>query len=184
MDPLSPFSTADPTAMRWIRPSPGESAYELRAGDSLLARMSWKGAGGSLAHITLADGECTAKRGGFLQPHVTLRDAAGRDVARLTMHLTHGTLEVAGGRSYSFRRAGLLVPAWQISEPGGRPIVHVEPVAERNHLQGGLVQVDPALAKNPALPWLVVLAWYFIHRAWFEDETLRASESILSAATG
>jgi hypothetical protein len=184
MDPLSAFSDVDTTAMRWIRPAAGENAYELRAGDALLGRLAWRGEAGSLAHVELASGEWTVKRGGFLQPHVTLRDSAGHDIARLAMHLAHGTIEVVGGRHFSFRRAGLLVPSWQITETTGRVLLHFEPVAERSHLQGGLVQVDPTLAKEPVLPWLVVLGWYFIHRAWFEDEALRASESILTAATG
>jgi hypothetical protein len=184
MDPLAAFSAVDTTAMRWIRPTPTENAYELRAGDALLGRMAWRHGGSSLAHVSLASGEISAKRGGFLQPHVTLRDGAGKDLGRLTMHLTHGTISMEGSRSFSFRRAGLLVPAWQVSDSAGKVLVHIEPVAERSHLGGGLVQVDPSFAADPALSGLIVLGWYFIHMAWFEDEALRASESILSAATG
>jgi hypothetical protein len=184
MDALTPFSSADATAMRWIRAAPDQHAYELRAGDVLLGRMTWDGRAGSVAHVSLATGDCTVKRGGFLQPHVTLRDSSGKDRVRLMMHLTHGSITVEGGRAFVFRRAGLLVPAWKISEPTGRLLVHFEPVAERTHLQGGLVQVDPTFVADPALPWLVVMGWYFIHLAWFEDEALHASESLLSAASG
>jgi len=184
VEALAPFASVDPTAMRWIRPAADQHVYELRAGDVLLARLAWDGRAGSLAHASLAGGDCTVKRGGFLQPHVTFRDASGRDQARLTMHLAHGTIVLAGGRTFLFRRAGLLVPAWQISEPSGRLLVHIEPVADRARLQGGIVQVEPNFVSDVALPWIVVMGWYFIHLAWFEDEALRASGSVLAAATG
>ncbi len=178
------FASVDRTAMRWIRPAPDRSEYELRAGDALLARLAWAKTVGSLAHADLSEGAWTFKRGGFLQPHVTVRDAAGHDLARLAMHLTQGTVTTASGSSFRFRRAGLLVPAWQFSDAAGRQIVHIEPVAERSRLQGGLVQVDATFESDPALPLLVMLGWYFIVLAWFEDEALRASESFLSAASG
>ena len=57
MDPLAAFSAVDTTAMRWIRPTPTENAYELRAGDALLGRMAWRHGGSSLAHVSLASGE-------------------------------------------------------------------------------------------------------------------------------
>ena len=170
--------------MRWIRPTADRHVYELRAGDALLAQLAWPGGAGSLAHASIAGAELSLKRGGFLQPHVTLRDAGGHDLARLSMHLHHGTVLLASGRSFLFRRAGMLVPAWQVSDPAGRLLVHLEPVAERGRLQGGLVQVEPTFVRDPALADLVLLAWYFIHLAWFEDEALHASESILSAASG
>ena len=184
MDAPQPFASVDPTAMRWIRPVADKQSYELRAGDTLLARLEWAGRVGSLAHATTADQTWTLKRGGFLQPHVTVRDAGGQDRARLSMHLSAGTLEVPGGGAYRFRRAGLLVPAWQFWDPAGRQIVHIEPVAERTRLSGGLIQVDPEFAKHPVLPLLVTVGWYFIVLAWFEDEAARASETILAAASG
>ncbi|MCI4361453.1 MAG: hypothetical protein L3J91_07080 [Thermoplasmata archaeon] len=184
MEPIQPFTAADPTAMRWIRPEAERHAYELRAGDALLARVVWAHSVGSLAHVSLAGAELSLKRGGFLQPHVTLRDASGADLGRLAMHFQHGTMTLSGGRGFLFRRAGIFVPAWQISDAQQRPLVHIEPVADRARLQGGIVQVDPGFAQDPALATLVVMGWYFIVLAWFEDETLRASESVLSAASG
>lgn len=184
METFQRFDGADVRAMRWVRTSDPTQTFELRAGDVLLARLAWAKGTGSLARATLADTTWSLKRGGFLQPHVTVRDPEGKDLARLAMHLSRGDLAIVGDGNYGFRRAGLLVPAWQFTDAAGRALAHLEPVAERSRLQGGLLQAGPSLVADPALPLLAVVGWYFVVLAWFEDEAIRASETVLTDLSG
>jgi hypothetical protein len=183
MEGLRPFGEVDTAAMRWIRTAPDRREFELRAGDALLARLRWEHPVGSLAHAETAEAAWTLKRGGFLQPHVTAR-VGGTDKARLALHLAAGLLDITGGGQYRFRRAGLLVPAWQFTDRSGKVLVHLEPVAERGRLQGGLVQVDPSAVRQPDLVYLAVMGWYFIVLAWFEDEIAGASSAAMDAVSG
>ena len=184
MPAFSDLSAIDPSAMRWIRIAPDRNAFELRAGDAIVAELSWPSSAGSLAHVGTSRGTWTLKRGGFLQPHVTVRDAEGREVARLQAHLTGGIVEIGGGLRYRLRRAGILVPSWQVFGPTGPALVHLEPVSERRHLEGGLVQVEEGFLRSPDLGLLVVLAWYFIVLAWFEDEAMNATVAAMAAING
>lgn len=183
MAELRPFSSVDLTALRWVRSTVERHEFLLQSGDVAVARLDFARSVGSLARAATSNDEWSLKRGGFLHPHVSIRRADGTDIARMEAHLGGGTLRVVGGASYGFRRAGLLVPAWQVLDAEGRPVVHVEPVIERRHLAGGLVQVDPTVAMSPDLPALLVVSWYFIVLAWFEDETILTTTAALSAVS-
>ena len=65
--------------LRWVQPSVRQSAYELRAGDEVVAALRWHKACGSLADATTEDRHWTFKRTGFWHPRVTVRveDARG-----------------------------------------------------------------------------------------------------------
>ncbi len=183
MAELRPFASVDLTALRWTRLATDRHEFLLQSGGTALARLDLAGPVGSLAHATLSNDAWTLKRGGFLHPHVTVRRRDGIDLARLQAHLGGGTLSVVQGARYGFRRAGLLVPAWQFLDPSDRPIVHIEPVVERRRLAGGLVQVDPSATGNPDLPLLLIVGWYFVFLASFEDETVQATAAALSAVS-
>lgn len=182
MAELRPFSSADLTALRWVRVAGDRHEFLLQSGDLSLARLDFAGSIGSTAHAATSNDAWTVESGGFLRPHVSLHRDDGTALARLSVHhLSGGTLTVEGGGSYEFRRAGLLVPAWQFVASDARPVVHIEPVMERGRIAGGLVQVDPATATDATLPVLLIVGWYFIVRAWFEDETIHATTAALSA---
>lgn len=183
MPELRPFSSVDLIALRWVRAAGVPHEFLLQSADVAVAGLDFVGSVGSLAHARTSNDAWTLKRGGFLHPHVSIRRADGTDVARMEAHLGGGTLRVVGGSSYGFRRAGLLVPAWQVLDANGRPVVHVEPVIERRHLAGGLVQVDPSIAESADLPALLVVSWYFIVLAWFEDETILTTTAALAAVS-
>ena len=148
-------------------------AFTLDAGDAHIAELSWSRREGSLATFKTVTGSWTLKRTGFLDPRVTVR-VAGQEatVARLSAHLSAHRIEVRGGGSYQFRRAGMLVPAWTVSTDDGHELLHIEPVREGRKLEGGAVLVSDLGAGAPDLLLLVALSWYFIVLAWFEDEAL------------
>ena len=183
MEPFRAFAECDTSAMRWVRSTSDRHEFDLRSGELLLARLVFAGSVGSLARAELWEAQWTLKRGGFLQPHVTVRGAEGTEVARLSAHLTGGILTTPAGRSFRFHRTGLLVPAWQFYDAAGRAVVHVEPVSERGRLQGGLVQTDPSMTKAPELPAMTITGWYFIVLAWLEDEAVHAAQAVLQAAS-
>lgn len=175
------FGTADTSALRWTRTSREPAVYELRAGERGLGSLRWTHAVGSLAVAESAAGRWTLKRGGFLNPHISVRGGDGAAVARLDVHLRQGLLRTPAGASYLLRRAGLLVPAWQVTDLAGHLLAHIEPVRAGGHLEGGSVEVAEPGRSLPDLPLLLVTAWHFIVLAWFEDEALAASATALDA---
>ncbi|MCI4369471.1 MAG: hypothetical protein L3K09_07920, partial [Thermoplasmata archaeon] len=79
------------------------------------------------------------------------------------------------------RRVGISVPAWDITDLGGRGVAHIEPVADRLRLVGGVVNVGPSGAKSPDLLMGVVVAWYLIALGWVEEELAAATVASLVA---
>jgi hypothetical protein len=170
---LSALSSVDRSALRWQRTNDAPMEFTLSSGDAPVARLRWNQAGGSLASADLATGQWTLKRGGFLNPHITVRRSGGGEtLARLTAHLSHHQIELPGGPSYRFHRAGVLVPAWKVSAGDGSEVLHIEPVRDARRLEGGAVIVAPGATGLAELLLLVVLSWHFIALAWFEDEAL------------
>jgi hypothetical protein len=169
--PLTPFSSVDRSTLRWLRDRDHPDAFSLLSGDATAATLEWQSRGASLATARTSSGEWSLKRGGFLNPHITVR--SGEVVlGRLSVHLNYHQIDVLGGRSYRFHRAGVLVPAWQVTSRDGKELLHVEPAREGRRLSAGAVIVAPEATALPELLLLVVLSWYFIVLAWFEDEAL------------
>jgi hypothetical protein len=175
----------DVGALRWTPVADSPRSFELRAGDALLARLDFPHSAGSLGHATTASGTYSLKRGGFLVPHVTIRtNPEGPDLARLTAHFGTALLDVDGKNTYRLHRAGLLVPAWQVTDFAATPLVDIEPVADGRRLAGGLATVSAVGRGSPDLLLILVVAWYFILLTWFEDEAVAASRRVLSAVSG
>jgi hypothetical protein len=169
---LVPFASVDRSALRWQRTAETPMEFTLSSGDAPVARVRWAHVGGSLASAELSGETWTLKRGGFLNPNITARAADGTTVARLTVHLSHHTIELPGGAAYRFHRAGVLLPAWKVTGDDGQEVLHLEPVREGRRLEGGAVIAPPYATDRPELLLLIVVAWYFIVLAWFEDEAL------------
>jgi hypothetical protein len=180
---LTPFASVDPTALRWLRTGDSPMEFELSAGDQRVARLAWNRPSGTLATLTTSGGTTTMKRVGFLHPRVTARAGnpprdtarAGnppRDTARVSVHLNYHRIEFPGGASFRFHRAGLLLPAWQVTTDAGEELLHLEPVRDGRKLVGGAVVASAAGAHRPELSLLIGLAWYVIVLSWFEDEAL------------
>lgn len=178
------MASVDASALRWLRTSKTPVAFELSAGDTPIGRLTWARDAGSLATWTTSDGSTTLKRVGFFHPRVTARRANDpRDIARVSVHLNYHRIELTGGPGYRFHRAGLLVPAWQVTTESGVEVLHVEPVREGRDLAGGAVVAPEAASKRPELALLLALSWYVIVLSWFEDEALVPFEGPDAPAT-
>ena len=175
---LTPFSSVDRSTLRWLRTNEDPEEFTLSSGESSVATLRWVRRGGSLATAETPDGVWTLKRGGFLNPHVTVRTQGSDAVrARLSVHLNHHELALENGQVYRFRRAGMLVPAWKLTTLQGTEVLHIERVRVGRKLPAGAVLAASTAVDLPELLLLVVLSWYFIVLAWFEDEALTALES-------
>jgi hypothetical protein len=170
---LVPLSSVDRSGLRWLRDRDHPDAFSLLSGDATVATLEWQARGASVATLRSAAGEWTLKRGGFLNPHILVR-SEGKVLARLSVHFNYHQIDITGGSSYRFHRAGMLVPAWQVTSKDAKEVLHVEPVREGRHLSAGAAMVAPDAAALPELLLLLVLSWYFIVLAWFEDETVEA----------
>lgn len=168
---LSSIATVDRSTFRWIRGRERPASFALLSGDATAATLEWQTAEGSLAVARTASGEWTMKRGGFLNPHITVR-SQGTVIARLSVHLNYHQIDVSGGRSYRFHRAGVLLPAWKVTTGTGQELLHIEPAREGHHLRAGAVLASPEGQRNKDLLLLIGLTWYFIVTAWFEDEAV------------
>jgi hypothetical protein len=175
--PLVPFSSVDRSALRWLRSQEEPVEFTLSAGDRPVATLrSPKQAHAPSVAETVGQTWYLEKRG-FLNPHLTLHDReGGPPLARVSVHLNYHRIEVTGGANYRFHRAGLLVPAWQITSDDGTELAHLEPARETRRLEGGAVLVTPRGVASKDLLALLLLSWFFIVTAWFEDEAMMPLE--------
>lgn len=182
---MEPLSSVDPDLLRWIRVDAEKHEFDLKAGDATIAALRWKSALGSMATVESAAGQRTIKRTGFLNPRITVRDAAsGKDLAHLDAHPSRSTLVLAGGNTYDWHRTGLLVPGWHFRDRHGKEVLSLEPVREGLRLEGALVEVTETGRALPELLLLLLLGFYFIALAWLEDQAAAASSALLTAAVG
>lgn len=177
--PLAPFPSVDRSALRWIRTAEAPAEFTLSAGDQPLVVLRWSKQAHAPARAETSGGTWYLERGGFLNPHLSLHATeSGPSLARVSVHLNYHAIEFVGGAQYRFHRAGLLVPAWQITTTDGKELVHLEPTRETRRLEGAAVLVSPLGAASPDLPSLLVLTWFFIVLAWFEDEAMMPIERL------
>ncbi len=178
------LSEVDTSDLRWTRTGEGHT-YRLVSGSEAVASLHWQKSVGSLATAETAEGRWTLKRGGFMSPTVSVRDAEhGQDLAILHVHWNVSTLTARGGAVFRWTRIGFWVPAWQVTDQAGAELVHFEPVRKDSHLEGGLALVAPRGRTIPELLLLLVLGWYFIVLAWIEDQAVAASGRVLAATAG
>lgn len=170
--PLAPIASVDRSTLRWLRTGGTLPEYTLLAGETAVAVVRFAHRTGAAATAEIAEGTWSLDRRGFLGPHLTVRkEPNGSPVARLTNRLGHHEIEVGGGGVYRVKRAGLLLPAWTVTDSAGRERLHVEAAAEHRRLQGGAVLATGELPARELL-LLVVLSWYLIALLWVEDEAI------------
>jgi hypothetical protein len=171
-------SSVDATTLRWLRRGDRPLAFDLSSAERPLASLDWNADLGTLATARSKAGTWTLKRIGFLNPRVTVRaEGSDENLAQLTVHLNYHRIDVTGGGTFRFHRAGVLVPAWKVYRETGEEVLHVEPVREGRKLAAGAAIAPPAATSLPEFAVLVVLSWYFVSLAWFEDEALTPLEA-------
>ena len=108
---LTPLAAVDRSALRWIREREHPDAFSLMTGDRTVAVLEWAERGASLATLKSAAGEWTMKRGGFLNPHITVRSGEQLQ-ARLSVHFNYHQIDLVGGQTYRFHRPSISQPTF------------------------------------------------------------------------
>jgi hypothetical protein len=141
--------------LRWTQPRAGRRAYELRAGEDLVAALRWRT--GALAEGEAAAGRWSIKRTGFWHPRVHVGEVGSdAEVAVFSARWTGtGTLELTTGRRFHWSAAH----AWQADD--GTPLIQVARQHRLTRLEG-TVEFTPAAAGLPDPGLLVVVGWYLV----------------------
>ncbi len=156
------MSLADVTDqdLLWSQPSGWERAYDLHAGDELLATLRFRG--GTLAEAQTADGRWTFKREGFLHTRVTVRaPGSDADLAVFRPHWAGGGDVIAGlGAGLEFSAANFWNSEWVWKDQDRVLITYRGP---RGLLKAkAAIEIAPEGRRLPNLGLLAVLGWYLI----------------------
>ncbi len=173
--PYAAIASVDAGALRWVRLEGGHHDFELRSGDTAVAKVSLPSERGRPATAESVEGRYAIDRAGFLRPRLTLHlEGSSTAIARLVSGPeglpTRHVIEIGGRASYGLSRSGLSIPAWSISDAHGTEWAHLEPIREGRQLLGCLCDVEsPGPADSSSL-YALILSWCFISHAWLEDE--------------
>jgi hypothetical protein len=146
---MRPITAVAGQELLWVQPVADQRAYELRAGEEVVATLGWQRR--SLAVAEAAGHLWTFKRQGLWHPRVTVR-AAGTDVDVAVFHpswMGGGTLELAPGRRLVLRWQ----TEWVWQDEVGATLVH---------FTEGPVEITPSAASLSDLSLLVLLGWYLL----------------------
>jgi hypothetical protein len=155
---MRPISEVADQELKWVQPSKVKMNFELRAGDEVVATLSWQRA--SLAAGQTSAHEWTFKREGFWHPRITVRTpGSDANLALFNPHWSGGGK--LPGRLLRFGAANFWHSQWDWRDADEAPLVHFK--SRRGLLKiGGQVEIEAAARKSPDLPLLTVLGWYLL----------------------
>jgi len=148
--------------LKWSQPSALKMEYELRAGDELAAKLSFRSSLGSFATAESAGGCWTFKRVGFWQTRATIRPCdADTEIATFKNNTWKGggTLEFPDGRVYR-ANTNFWLTKFEFTNESSEPLIEFK--------NSGLVRlsaavdIKPRAASVPELPWMVAFGWYVV----------------------
>lgn len=148
--------------LQWMQPGAWREAYELRAGDDVIATLRFRSAFGSLATAETAQDCWTFKRVGFWKTRVTVRRCeAGEDMAVFHNNTWKGggTLELADGRRY-LASTNTWLTRYEISDEAGESLLLF--AIGGVFRQSAQVTIQPAAVRPDTLPLLLTLSWYLV----------------------
>ena len=167
---MEPLVITPGSRLSWSQPKARERKFELRDGNRLLGAVSFVKSFGSLAEASMAAGDWTFKRVGFLRPRVTVRRRAQEmDLAvyQPTGWRGDGELQIAGGRIYAWKPANFWATRYDFVDTAGNALVAFKPGAEESKWSNifkfqALVEVHASASRLEELPLLVSLGWYLM----------------------
>ncbi|OGS55766.1 MAG: hypothetical protein A3K60_04365 [Euryarchaeota archaeon RBG_19FT_COMBO_56_21] len=151
--------------------------HELSGGGQLLATLRWLKVFGSLAKVESREGNFTLKRGGFVMPYVSVRDAAfDTDFAVLNMNLiSGGRLSFSDGHEFTFASLRFWNYDWSFKDESGAVVFSIR---RRSSLkQCGDVVISPKAKRDKHLLVAIAAAWYAIVIASEETAATSAGAS-------
>jgi hypothetical protein len=147
--------------LKWVQPKAMQMEYELRSAEEPVASLRFRSSFGSLATGECADGCWTFKRVGFWRTRATIR-VCGTETDIAAFHnntwTSGGTLEMPDGRILP-ANSNFWMTQYEFRTEGGETLVRYRRIGGILHLSSE-VEIRPAAASMPELPWLVILGWY------------------------
>jgi hypothetical protein len=167
--------------LRWVQPSAGKQAYELRAGHEVIGSLVWRR--DTLAVGEIAHRRWTIEREGFWHPRVSVR-VQDSELNTVVFHPSWrggGSIELTSGRILRFKAANLWRSQWDWQRAEGEALVRFS--SRRGVLKSGAdLEITPAGAGFPELSLLAVLGWYLlVLGAW--DSAAAGSTAAVIATT-
>jgi hypothetical protein len=157
---LRPIRESIGREMRWRRTRFLPSAFELRAGDDIIASLEWPGIFSRSAIAATGDARLRFRRPAMFSLSVIVEDAdTGTPVARYSPTPLRGTLRFENGRVFHIGRENLLgrLKAWR--EDGGELLSFPKRLAIGG---GGLMEIEASAAAEPELGVLATFAFYVL----------------------
>lgn len=151
------------STLRWIPAKGLKRAYELRDAGETLGSIRWRGLFGSIAEAQYGNHRWNFKRGGFLRPRVTVREASSEtDLAVLEFGWNaSGVLTTSDGARYRWQRAGFWSRRFAFTDDSGLELIGFE-AAFGIVRRTGNVQVHGQARKMRDFGLLVTLGWYVL----------------------
>jgi hypothetical protein len=150
-------------SLHWLPAKGLKRTYELHAANETLGRIRWPKLFGSLAEAECRGSRWTFKRGGFLRPHVTVREGsseAGLAVLELSWGGS-GLLKMRDGARFRWERRGFWARRFAFTDEVGVELVAFEPTFGLLR-RTGAVQTHGKIGKMPDFGLLVTLGWNVI----------------------
>jgi len=146
--------------LKWEQPHTFKMEYVLHSNLTVVAELKFRSSWGTLATGESAEGCWTFKRVGFFQTRATIRACGSEEEMAVFYQNTWsqgGTLVLADGRKYR-AATNFWSTELRIETEAGERLVTLKP-GGFIHMSAG-VEIAPAAARLPELPWLVMFAWY------------------------
>lgn len=157
---MESFANVAGQALTWIPSKTTRRAYELRAGDTVVATLEQPSAWRSDRVGTAADGAWRFTMKGFLRSQLIITDAqSGAEVAAMSRPdwAGKGTLTLPDGRRYQWRNGNVWRSKWIWLDAQGQPLAHFkESTVLRTRCE---VEIASAAWADPHVALLAILGW-------------------------
>lgn len=157
------------TTAEWLQPRAMAQHYELRAGEILMATLTFRSSFGTLATAEAAGGRWTYKRVGFLNPRVTIRvDGSEEDLAVYVPRFWGGgTLTFGDGLAFEWKPTNFWSTQWAFLDASGNVVMSFKAGVRRRKLSDVFktqftLHVLPDAAGRDAISILVTLGMYLL----------------------
>ncbi|MCC7156377.1 MAG: hypothetical protein IT161_17505 [Bryobacterales bacterium] len=164
MSDLAALQPHNVSALRWLQPDGWTRSFELRSGETLIGRLEFQSAFGSLAMAEVGEEKWTMKRQGFFSPQVTLRRASfDEDLAVYVPKWTgsKGLLTFKDGTVLHLNSTSFWGGEWAWIDAEERTLVRFH---NRGFLRHGAdIDVEPGARSRTDLAVLLAMGWYLLY---------------------
>lgn len=166
--PLKSMREFPDRELKWTQPELLKGYFELLCGDDRIGTLRSEKSFGSLATAEASEGQWTFERGGFLRPHVTVRESGSAETIAMfeaNWGGMTGSLQYRGGQGIRWASSGPKWTSWHsrwwwFSENG--PEIAGFSSDNRIMKVEGRLEVSTHGAGLPELPLLALLGWYLL----------------------